>query len=212
MCLDTLTSDEIWDRNYIAAQKWYRENGDLNVPQDYMTDDGVKLHSWLSSQKSHYADGRLTSGQIDKLRLIGFEFENKSSAAWKNAYRYAEEYYRANSKLDVPSRYKLDNGFDLGYWLCRQRKNKAKLSDEQIKLLDSIGMVWSAPAEMQWEKGFEHLVQYKNKYGTAKPGAAYRAEDGYTLGRWLGRQKKSFIDGELNKEQIEKLTQIGVEF
>ena len=212
MCLDTLTSDEIWDRKYSAAQKWYRENGDLTGPQDYLTDDGVKLRSWLSSQKPRYADGSLTGGQIDKLRLIGFEFETKSSAAWKNAYRYAEEYYRANSKLDVPSRYKLDNGFDLGYWLFRQRKNKAKLSDEQIKLLDSIGMVWSAPAEMQWEKGFEHLVQYKNKYGTAKPGAAYRAEDGYTLGRWLGRQKKSFIDGELNKEQIERLTQIGVEF
>ena len=149
MCLDTLTFDEIWDRNYSAAEKWYCENGDLNVPQDYMTDDGIKLYSWLSNQKSRYADGRLTRGQIDKLCFIGFEFENKSSAAWKNAYRYAEEYYRANSKLDVPSRYKLDNGFDLGYWLFRQRKNKAKLSDEQIKLLDSIGMVWSAPAEMQ---------------------------------------------------------------
>ena len=66
--------------------------------------------------------------------------------------------------------------------------------------------------QADWEKGFEHLVQYKNKYGTAKLSAAYRAEDGYTLGRWLGKQKKSFIDGELNKEQIEKLTQIGVEF
>lgn len=80
-----------------------------------------------------------------------------------------------------------------------------------MKALDSIGMVWSSRSEKQWEQGFEHLVQYKNKYGTAKPGAAYRAEDGYTLGRWLGRQKKNYIDGELNREQIEKLTQIGVE-
>lgn len=211
VCLDGLTFDEIWDRNYNASKKWYEENGNLNVPRDYITDDGIKLYSWLGNQKSRYADGKLTDSQISRLRLIGFEFENKSSVAWKIAYRYAEEYYKANSNLDVPSKYKLDNGFDLGYWLFKQRKNKAKLSDEQIKLLDSIGMVWSAPAEMQWGKGFEHLVQYKNKYGTVRLGADYRAEDGYTLGRWLGRQKKNFIDGELNKEQIEKLTQIGVE-
>ena len=100
----------------------------------------------------------------------------------------------------------------MGYWIYLQRKNKLKLSGEQVKALDSISMIWTSPAERQWEKGFEHLVQYKNKYGTAKPGAAYRAEDGYTLGRWFGKQKKSYIDGELNKEQIEKLTQIGVEF
>ncbi len=153
----------------------------------------------------------MTDSQISKLRLIGFEFENKSSVAWKNAYRYAEEYYQANSNLDVPSKYKLDNGFDLGDWVARQRRNKSKLSDEQIKKLDSIGMIWTALSEKQWEYGFEHLVQYKNKFGTARLGADYRAEDGYTLGRWLGRQKKSFIEGELNKEQIEKLTQIGVE-
>ena len=212
MCFDTLTAAEIWERNYAAAQKWYNENGNLNVSREYVTDDGIKLYSWLSAQKVRYVNGKLTKEQIGKLLLIGYDFESKSSAAWKKAYEYAEEYYKANSKLDVPSRYKLDNGFDLGYWLFKQRKNKAKLSDEQIKMLDSIGMVWSAPSEMQWEKGFEHLVQYKNKYGTAKPGAAYRAEDGYTLGRWLGKQKKSFIDGELNKEQIEKLTEIGVEF
>lgn len=173
-----------------------------------MTDDEIKLYSWLGNPKTRYADGKLTSSQIDRLRLIGFEFENKSSVAWKNAYRYAEEYYKTN--LNLASKYKLDNGFALEDWLARQRRNKSKLSVEQVKVIDSIGMVWFAPAEKQWGRGFEHLVQYKNKYGTAKLGADYRAEDGYTLGRWLGRQKKNFIDGGLNTEQIRRLTEIGV--
>lgn len=87
----------------------------------------------------------------------------------------------------MPAAYKIDNGYDLGYWLSKQRKNKNSLSEEKIKMLESIGMIWSAPAERQWERGFEHLVQYKNKYGTAKPSAAYKAGDGYTLGRWFSR-------------------------
>ena len=88
---------------------------------------------------------------------------------------------------------------------------KKPTADEQIKALDSIDMVWSVPAERQWEQDFEHLVQYKNMYGTTKLGTAYRAKDGYTLGHWLGRQKMNYIDGELNKEHIERLMQIGVE-
>ncbi len=143
--------------------------------------------------------------------MIGFEFESISDTAWLKAYEYAAEYYNIHGNIDLPAVYKIDNGFDLGYWICRQRKNKKSLSKKQIEMLDSIGMIWSAPAERQWEQGFKHLVQYKNRYGTATPSAAYRADDGYTLGRWFSRQKKSFINGELNKEQIEKLTGIGAE-
>ncbi|MDE6746604.1 MAG: helicase associated domain-containing protein, partial [Oscillospiraceae bacterium] len=211
MCLDSLTFDEIWDRNYIAAKKWYSENGNLNVPRDYITDDGIKLYSWLAAQKTRYINGKLTNSQIDQLRLIGFEFENRSSAAWKMAYKYAEEYYRVNSNLDIAATYKTDSGFDLGYWLCQQRKNKSKLSDEQIKALDSIGMIWVTQTERVWEKGFEHLVQYKNKFGNVKPAVTYKSEDRYMLGRWVSVQKKRYADGKLNEKQIAKLSEIGVE-
>ena len=211
MCFDTLTFDEIWDRNYNAALKWYSENGNLNVPKDYKTESGIFLNSWLQKQKYDYKSGKLSEKKAEKLRRIGMNFENKKEAVWFENYNFAVDYYKLHGNLDVPALYRLENGFVLGDWVARQRKNKSKLSDEQVKALDSIGMVWYARSEKQWEQGFEHLVQYKNKYGTAKPGAAYRAEDGYTLGRWLGRQKKNYIDGELNREQIEKLTQIGVE-
>lgn len=209
--LDNLTFEEIWDRNYNAAQKWYNENDDLNVPQDYITDDGINLYNWLKNQKYNYKNGKLSEKNAKKLRQLGMNFENKKDIVWYENYKFAVDYFKIHGDLDVPTTYRLDNGFLLSDWIARQRRNKAKLSDEQIKMLDSIGMIWIAPSEKQWEKGFEHLVQYKNKYGSAKPSAAYRAEDGYTLGRWLGRQKKSFIEGELNNEQIEKLTRIGVE-
>ena len=211
VCFDTLTADEIWERNYNSAKKYFERNGNLDVPRSYITDDGIKLCGWINCQKSKFRSGILSESRADKLCLIGIEFDNSSDIAWFKAYGYAAEYYNVHGNIDLPAAYKIDNGYDLGYWLSKQRKNKKSLSEEKIKMLESIGMVWSAPAERQWEQGFEHLVQYKNKYGTAKPSAAYRAEDGYTLGRWFSRQKKSFINGELNKDQIEKLTQIGVE-
>lgn len=211
MCLDALTYDEIWDRNYIAAQKWYKENGNLNVPREHKTENGICLKAWLQKQKYDYKNGKLSEENAEKLRRIGMNFENKKDTVWYDNYEFAVGYYKIHGDLNVPAAYRLENGFVLGDWIARQRKNKQKLTNEQVKALDSIDMVWTAPSDRLWEQGFEHLVQYKNKYGTAKPGAAYRAEDGYTLGRWLGKQKRSFIEGELNKEQIEKLTQIGVE-
>lgn len=61
----------------------------------------------------------------------------------ERVYSYSEQYYKAHSNLDIAATYKLENGFDLGYWLGGKRKNKNLLSEKQIKKLDSIGMIWS---------------------------------------------------------------------
>ncbi len=93
VCSDTLTADEIWDRNYIAAQKWHSENGSLNVPRDYMTDDGINLYNWLTVQKTRYKNKKLTNSQIGRLRLIGFEFGSGSGSALLKEHEYAAGYY-----------------------------------------------------------------------------------------------------------------------
>lgn len=64
MCFDTLTFDEIWDRNYNAALKWYSENGNLNVPKDYKTESGIFLNSWLQKQKYDYKSGKLSEKKL----------------------------------------------------------------------------------------------------------------------------------------------------
>ena len=39
--------DFVFERNYHAAVKYYRENGDLNCRHNYVDSDGIKLGSWL---------------------------------------------------------------------------------------------------------------------------------------------------------------------
>ncbi len=209
--LEDADRDTIWFKNYNTVKIFFEKNGNLNIPNNYKTENGILLKKWISNQKAYCKSGRLSKEKAEMLQLIGVNFEKQNDTVWYENYKFAVDYYKLHDDLDVPAAYRLKNGFVLGDWVARQRKNKNSLSEMQIKLLDSIGMTWTAPAERQWERGYEHLVQYKNKYGAAKPGATYRAEDGYTLGRWLGKQKKIFLEGGLNKEQIEKLTRIGVE-
>lgn len=42
----------------------------------------------------------------------------------------------------VPAAFKCENGFMLGVWIRGQRKNKEKLTPQQIDKLDAINMIW----------------------------------------------------------------------
>lgn len=39
-----------WNENYELLKKYIAENGYLNVPTDYVAQNGVKLAKWLSGQ------------------------------------------------------------------------------------------------------------------------------------------------------------------
>ena len=77
---------------------------------------------------------------------------------WNNQYQLAKKYYEHYCNLQIPINFKTKNGvnFDengvlLGYWIYRQRQSKkghgtTKISDEQIKKLNQIGMIWDVRA------------------------------------------------------------------
>lgn len=275
-----------FEKNFSAALEYLRENGDLDVPADYVTKSGVKLGLWIKNLRTAKRKGTLDKKQVLRLDELNMIWDDKFSRNWENGFEHAKAYFVQNGNLNVPIMFVCEDGFKLGAWIANHRdKSGVRITEERRKKLDSIGMIWSKPtadelwdkrfevvrsyyeehgdlnmpndfkvdgtwiakwlneqkhiyhgkregkaltdvqikklesigivwyarSERLWEQGFEHLVQYISKYGAAKFGSAYRTEDGFTLGRWLDRQKKSFSKGVLNKEQIKKLTEIGVE-
>lgn len=73
---------------------------------------------------------------------------------WQDKYKLAKAYYEHYGNLEIPFDYKTINGyerdkegFNLGYWINTQRRtykgdSTRKISEEQIRLLDEIGMIW----------------------------------------------------------------------
>ena len=45
-------SDAAWNRGYEACQKFRMEHGDLLVPLDFVTEDGMKLGIWISQMRA----------------------------------------------------------------------------------------------------------------------------------------------------------------
>lgn len=64
--------------------------------------------------------------------------------AWERNYEEAKKYFEQHGDLSIPGSYKTKDGIKLNAWIQRQRQIKLKnrLSNEQIELLDQIGMKW----------------------------------------------------------------------
>lgn len=78
---------------------------------------------------------------------------NKRELSWNEYYELAKKYREEHGNLDIKVTYETEDGVKLGYWLAYQRRaykartNKinntcAPLSDEQVKLLEELGIVW----------------------------------------------------------------------
>ena len=80
-------------------------------------------------------------------------------------YELAKAYYEHYGNLEMPQRFKTVNGYEydengvaLGIWIATQRKaykgqGTNKITEEQIKLLNQIGMKWfSDSMDIKYQK------------------------------------------------------------
>lgn len=133
---------------------------------------------------------------------------------WEQWYELAKEYYNKNGNLLIERSYKTENGRNLGQWICRQRRAKKTsqylLNEEQIKKLDSIGMVWGV-RENSWNSYYDFAKKYYSKNGTINVSQDFIL-DGITFGRWVAQQRAMYRKGKLKKERIEKLEDLSIEW
>lgn len=209
---DALTAT--WDVYYASAKQYYKENGNLEVPARYITEEGYALGSWLNNQKAIHKGiivGKLTEDQIQKLDSIGMIWDSLDYF-WKQNFRLAKEYYLAHGNLDVPTNFKSKDGKHLGNWILRQRQlyKSNSLTEEQIKKLDSIGMDWMDRVDRVWKNGFIEAKNYSEEYGNLSVPKNYRSKTNYPLGIWLQRQRSLYKNNKISEDRIKRLTDVGM--
>ena len=145
-----------WEEMYEYAKVYYEHHHDLEVPQEFETNDGyrrvakgkIDLGGWIYRQRAEISP-ESKRGQL--LSQIGMRFENKVHILpWEEMYEYAKIYYEHYHNLDVPAGFKTNDGYtkddngkyNLGGWVARQRRLKP-LESEQWILLSRLGMVWN---------------------------------------------------------------------
>ena len=201
--------EDTWNIKFQAAEKFYLKNGHLDIPADYVTNDGISLGSWYRSVKNHYRQGMLSEERQKQLETIGMKWNSVKERIWNQYFEQAKEYYRKNGNLNVNIKYETESGLKLGVWISSQRcaYSNNKLPNERITLLESIGMSWQRDIS-RWEEGYLHAEEYYKNNLNLDPKAEYLSEDGFPLGRWIASQRNKYQKGKLSDIKISKLEKL----
>lgn len=217
---ETLTAS--WDLMFEAAERYYKENGNLDAPKRYVTPEGYTLGTWLTTQRlvrEGKVKGLLTDEQINRLNAIGMRWESARDVAWEKYYAAAKAYAEEHGDLVVSINEKNYHGVNLGAWIANLRTyyksgiQTAYLTPERIQTLEAIGMVWSA-VDYLWERNYHAAVKFHQANGHLDVPASYVDEDGIRLGAWIfslrASRKGTNKRAALTEEQLKRLDDIGM--
>ena len=227
----TNRNDRKWMSLYDVAAAYYHEHGNLNVPSEYVTPDGVLLGKWVARQRYAYLNPDRSSARVtperkallDKLGMVWEKYD-----PWQERYDLALAYKTEHGDLEIPSVYKTADGVWLGSWVSRQRQalNSASsaLSSERRKLLRTLFKGERRPSdpaadhgtvrEANWERNFRSAARYARKYKHLLVPASYVDSDGVRLGVWISNlraARKNRPDSyQVTPAHIKKLNSIGM--
>jgi len=197
---------------FLSCKKYFETNGNLDIGSKYVTDNGVAHGTWISNLRTWNNAGvhpkYLSPERKQQLDEIGMVWD-KFSLLWERNFSSACRYYQVHRNLNVPARYVDEDGIRLGTWIARCRGlyrgtvKTGALTDDQIKHLESIGMVWDLHFELQWKEFYSEAKKYFEENGNLNIPGTYESDSGKKLGRWLIRQRKLFSEGKLSEEKIQ---------
>ena len=201
-----------FERVHGAAERYYRAHGDLDVPARYVDGEGYPLGAWIAAMRRCRAGytGILTKERAERLDRLGMIWD-KNDYLFERNYAAAEAYYRAHGDLNVPVRYRTENGVNLGAWLHDIKRRRQELDADKAARLDRIGMVWESAYERNFRRGCEELRAYIAEHGAAQVPSGYTSPSGFKLGAWLAARR---VNGgrKLTRERRQALADMGVTF
>ena len=208
--MDWAPLDTQWNKMYSLAEEYYEKNGDLLIPNTYVVDDNINLGKWIGTQRFNYKENILTSEKIALLERIGMIW-SVHDYEWMKMYNLAVDYYQQNGNLLIPLKHTTSDNSKLGIWVGSQRTRfkDNTITDNEIALLNKIGMVWSV-SESQWDEMYDLAVEYYKTNGNLLIPQRYKTEDDKPLGLWVQRQRAKYKSNQLSEKEISSLSKIGM--
>lgn len=186
-------SETAWAKGLEAARRYRQQYGDLQVPSAYKDADGFALGNWIRNTRSRFGSGGLKESQIRELDSLDMVW-NSIDAKWERCYAEAALYYGKHGSLNLTPKYVSPSGIRLGAWVENQRAYylKGELSDDKIRRLEAIGMLWEGRNDRQWLKAYEAAARYFQQYGDLNVPYQYVSPEGIRLGYWVVRQRAAY--------------------
>ena len=218
-----------WEQSYELAKKYFEEHNNLFISYDFKTEDGYtysengySLGTWLVNQRRNYRLGKISVERIKLLEEIGIVWNVIKS--FEESYNLAVLYFNEHGNINISKNYYLSDGYNLGSFIYNQKalKRSGKLSPERIEMFNKLNIDWTIKEVKQtlsWDEMFKLARNYFNTYNNLDISRSFTTKDGinndvdgYNLGRWISRQRVSYKNNKLPKEQISLLESIGMKW
>ena len=233
-----------WMEKYNLAKAYFNHYGDLEIPISFKTtngheydENGIALGMWISNQRTAYkgkCTNKITQAQIKLLEEIGMRFENMDTMeTWMDKYKLAKDYFNHYGNLEISQYFKTINGYEydekgisLGMWINNQRQaykgqSRYKITSDQIKLLEEIGMRFENKYKT-WMEKYNLAKAYFEHYGNLEIPQSFKTINGYeygengvALGKWILSQRQAYKGQgtcKIEETQIKLLEEIGMRF
>ena len=124
------------------AGEYFKKHGNLEISQQYVTQDGIWLGKWLYIQRMQHKKGILEGWKREKLEEAGICWKSASELAFEKGCKALEKYFCKCQNAEISKGYVMPDGYRLGSWVYRQRKKKrdGKLTGEQVEKLAVLGV------------------------------------------------------------------------
>ncbi len=125
---------------------------------------------------------------------------------WNRMFNEAKKYYEEKCSLINIDDKKVDG------WVRHQRQRyfgkKNPLTNDQIKKLESIGMVWDV-YNLQWENSYKIAKEYYEENGNLniKNNCIF---NNFNIGNWISSQRNMYKNKTLSNYRFENLKKIGM--
>ena len=176
-------------------------------------------YRYLGEQESIVNEHFQIIDEVRDCRVLFEKLNDTLTASWELMYKHAKDYYHEVGDLEVPARYLTADGYCLGKWIFNQRGIRkgtieGSLTEEQIKKLDAIAMVWDKITDLNWNRNYEAAKAYFEENGDLNVSSRYVTKEGVTLGGWLSNirtwAKSDVHQKYLTEERKAQLNAIGM--
>jgi len=150
---------------------------------------------------------------------------DRLTMTWEDYYELAKAYYEHHGNLEIPRRFKTNNGYEqdengvikLGDWIKKQRQ-RCLPESERGQLLSQIGMRFkNIRSTLSWEEMYKYASIYYEHHGNLEIPIRFKTSNGYeydengviNLGQWISTQRSSCPP---ESERGKLLLEIGMRF
>ena len=141
----------------------------------------------ISAQRK--AKGTLDDALAARLEALRGWTWNQLDTQWEEAFVRLLAFVESHGHARVTQDY-VEGDPPLGRWVAIQRRRHARgrFDPERLARLEALpGWSWT-PRDERWEEGFEHLLNYVARHGSADVPRQH-IEDDYRLGHWVTKQR-----------------------